>query len=108
STPPPGPATPATAPPLPLPLPPPFPPGLPRAAAWADPPRAAVKDAPAAKKAGAESDAAPKVKTKAKAPAVVPFEMLATNHMVVRARINGQGPYRLIFDIGAPITLVSN
>jgi membrane-associated protease RseP (regulator of RpoE activity) len=39
---------------------------------------------------------------------VVPFEMLATNHMVVQARLNGKGPYRLIFDLGAPITLLSN
>jgi len=28
--------------------------------------------------------------------------------MVVQARINGKGPYRLIFDLGAPITLLSN
>jgi hypothetical protein len=40
--------------------------------------------------------------------AVVAFEMLPTNHMLVRARINGKGPYRLIFDLGAPITLLSN
>src|SRR5262249_52329637 len=39
---------------------------------------------------------------------VVPFEMLPTNHMLVQARINGKGPYHLIFDLGAPITLVSN
>jgi hypothetical protein len=39
--------------------------------------------------------------------AVVPFELLASNHMVVRARVNGQGPYWLVFDLGAPITLVS-
>jgi hypothetical protein len=45
--------------------------------------------------------------TKAKK-AVVPFEMLPTNHMVVRARINGKGPYRLIFDLGAPIMLLNN
>jgi hypothetical protein len=38
----------------------------------------------------------------------VPFEMLRTNHMVVRARINGKGPYSLIFDLGAPITLVNS
>lgn len=38
----------------------------------------------------------------------VPFETLASNHMVVRARINGKGPFRLIFDLGAPITLLSN
>jgi hypothetical protein len=40
--------------------------------------------------------------------AVVPFEMLPTNHMVVKARINDQGPFRLIFDLGAPITLLGN
>lgn len=40
--------------------------------------------------------------------ATVPFEMLASNHMVVRAKINGKGPYRLVFDLGAPITLLSN
>jgi hypothetical protein len=38
----------------------------------------------------------------------VPFEMLASNHMLVNAKINGKGPYRLIFDCGAPITLLSN
>lgn len=41
-------------------------------------------------------------------PAVVPFELLVSNHMVVLAKINGKGPYRLIFDLGAPITLLSN
>jgi hypothetical protein len=45
-----------------------------------------------------------KIQTKA----VVPFEMLPTNHMLVEARINGKGPYHLIFDLGAPITLLSN
>jgi PDZ domain/Aspartyl protease len=59
---------------------------------------------------GAGQEAAPAAaQAKAKArPAVVPFEMLPTNHMVVTARINGKGPYRLIFDLGAPITLLSN
>jgi len=38
----------------------------------------------------------------------VPFEMLATNHMVVRTKINGKGPFDLIFDVGAPITLLTN
>lgn len=38
----------------------------------------------------------------------VPFQMLASNHMVVDARINGKGPYRFIFDLGAPVTLLSN
>ena len=39
-------------------------------------------------------------------PAKVPFEMLASNHMVVNARINGKGPFRFIFDVGSPVTLV--
>ena len=34
--------------------------------------------------------------------------MLPSNHMLVRAMINGKGPYRLIFDLGHPITLLSN
>jgi hypothetical protein len=34
--------------------------------------------------------------------------MLPTNHMLVSAHINGKGPYRLIFDLGAPITLLGN
>jgi len=42
------------------------------------------------------------------AKAVVPFSMLPSNHMVVQATINGKGRYRLIFDLGAPITLLSN
>ena len=42
------------------------------------------------------------------AKAVVPFEMLPTNHMLVQVRINDKGPYRLIFDLGAPITLLNN
>jgi len=45
---------------------------------------------------------------KAGAKAVVPFAMLPSNHMVVQATINNKGPYRLIFDLGAPITLLSN
>jgi hypothetical protein len=44
----------------------------------------------------------------AKVKATVPFSMLPSNHMLVRAMINGKGPYRLIFDLGAPITLLSN
>jgi hypothetical protein len=31
-----------------------------------------------------------------------------TNHMLVDAMINGKGPFRLIFDLGAPVTLLSN
>ena len=64
-------------------------------AARAQPP-AAVKEAPGQKKKATVTKG------------VVPFELLATNHMVVQARLNGQGPYHLIFDLGAPITLLSN
>jgi hypothetical protein len=70
--------------------------------AWAnlrlDPQEAAKAD-----KTPAGADAKAKVKK-----AVVPFVMLPTNHMLVEAKINGKGPYRLIFDLGAPITLLNN
>src|SRR5579872_4775239 len=56
--------------------------------AWADPPQAEESKTP----------------TKV----VVPFQLLMSNHMVVSAKINGKGPYRLIFDLGAPVTLLSN
>jgi aspartyl protease/PDZ domain-containing protein len=39
---------------------------------------------------------------------VVPFEMLPSNHMVVQVKVNGKGPFRLIFDLGAPVTVLSN
>jgi hypothetical protein len=56
-----------------------------------------------------EAQAADKTQTEVKASKVViPFEMLPTNHMMVQARINGKGPYHLIFDLGAPVTLLSN
>jgi hypothetical protein len=45
---------------------------------------------------------------KPKTKVVVPFEMLSTNHMLVQARINDKGPFRLIFDLGAPVTLLNN
>ncbi len=36
------------------------------------------------------------------------FDTLKTQHMVVDVKINGKGPYRLIFDTGAPVTLINN
>jgi membrane-associated protease RseP (regulator of RpoE activity) len=39
---------------------------------------------------------------------VVPFEILRTGHMTVRVRVNGKGPYKLIFDTGSPVTLLNN
>jgi hypothetical protein len=55
------------------------------------------------KRAPAQAPAAAKP-----AKAIVPFEMAPTNHMLVRARINDKGPYLLVFDLGAPITLLGN
>ncbi len=54
-----------------------------------------------------EAPPAAEIKAQAK-PASVPFELVASNHMVVRAKINGKGPFRLVFDLGAPVTLLSN
>ncbi len=41
-------------------------------------------------------------------PFKVPFETLQTQHIVIMVKINGKGPYRLIFDTGSPLTLISN
>jgi hypothetical protein len=41
-------------------------------------------------------------------PIVVPFELLKSGHMAVQVKVNGKGPYRLIFDTGAPMNLISN
>jgi hypothetical protein len=41
-------------------------------------------------------------------PVVVPFETLPSGHMAVMVKVNGKGPYKLIFDTGAPITLMNN
>jgi hypothetical protein len=40
-------------------------------------------------------------------PIVVPFDLLITKHIVVNVKINGKGPYRVIFDTGAPVTLIN-
>ena len=39
---------------------------------------------------------------------MVPFELLPSGHMTVMVKVNGKGPYRLILDTGAPITLIDN
>lgn len=41
-------------------------------------------------------------------PVVVPFETLPSGHMAVMVKVNGKGPFKLIFDTGAPITLMNN
>jgi hypothetical protein len=38
----------------------------------------------------------------------VPFETLGSQHMAIMVKINGKGPYRMIFDTGAPFTLLGN
>lgn len=37
----------------------------------------------------------------------VPFERLPTGHITIQVRVNGKGPYRVVFDTGAPINLLS-
>src|SRR5262249_6837927 len=41
-------------------------------------------------------------------PVVVPFELLKSGHMATMIKINGKGPYRVIFDTGAPVSLLNN
>jgi membrane-associated protease RseP (regulator of RpoE activity) len=53
------------------------------------------------------ADAPAKPESAAKA-VTVPFELLKSGHMAVKVKVNGKGPYRLIFDTGAPITLLNN
>ena len=39
---------------------------------------------------------------------VIPFELLKTRHMAIQVKLNGKGPYRLIFDTGAPFNVINN
>jgi hypothetical protein len=39
-------------------------------------------------------------------PAVVPFELMPSGHIAVMAKLNDRGPYRFVFDTGAPMLLV--
>jgi len=50
----------------------------------------------------------PPAEKKAEQPVAVPIEVLKTKHLVIQVKINGKGPYRMIFDTGAPMTLVSS
>lgn len=50
----------------------------------------------------------PAAEKKAVEKLVVPFELLDSRHMAVQVKLNGKGPYRLIFDTGAPMNLVSS
>ena len=37
----------------------------------------------------------------------VPFELLKSKHIAIKIKINGHGPYRVIFDTGAPVSLIN-
>jgi membrane-associated protease RseP (regulator of RpoE activity) len=50
----------------------------------------------------------PAAQKEAEKPATVPLEVLKTKHLAINVKINGKGPYRMIFDTGAPVTLVSS
>ena len=49
---------------------------------------------------------APPQKAEAKAVAV-PFTLLPSRHMLLEVKINDKGPYKLIFDTGAPMNLLT-
>ena len=40
-------------------------------------------------------------------PTIVPIEIIKSGHIAIHAMINGHGPYRFIFDTGAPTLLIS-
>jgi hypothetical protein len=40
-------------------------------------------------------------------PEVVKFELVPSGHFIVKVKLNGHGPYNLIFDTGAPSTLIT-
>ena len=40
-------------------------------------------------------------------PQAVKFDLVTSGHFIVKAKINGHGPYNLIFDTGAPTSLIT-
>src|SRR5262249_18599626 len=50
----------------------------------------------------------PKTEEAPPKPVTVLLELLKRGHMAVMVKLNGQGPYRLIFDTGAPVCLFNN
>ncbi len=50
----------------------------------------------------------PSERPKAAKPAVVSFDLLKTKHITFDVKINGKGPYRVLFDTGAPMTVLNN
>jgi hypothetical protein len=45
---------------------------------------------------------------KVEKPITVPFELLKTGHIAVNVKVNDKGPYLIIFDTGAPMTVINN
>lgn len=48
------------------------------------------------------------LKADAPAAAVIPFTLLDSGHFLVPVKLNGKGPYQLVFDTGAPAMLINN
>ena len=40
-------------------------------------------------------------------PVKVPFKLLPSRHMLIEVKVNGKGPFKLIFDTGAPLNIVT-
>jgi hypothetical protein len=55
----------------------------------------------------ARADDKPAAKEEAAKPQVVKFDLVTSGHFIVKAKINGHGPYNLIFDTGAPTSLIT-
>src|SRR5438477_13038118 len=51
------------------------------------------------------ADDAPKGEAK---PVLVPYRLTAPKHVLVRAKINGKGPFNFILDTGAPAVFITN
>jgi membrane-associated protease RseP (regulator of RpoE activity) len=54
------------------------------------------------------ADPAPAQAPAAAGKITVPMEILPSKHIAVQIKVNGKGPYRVIFDTGSPVTLLSN
>src|SRR5262249_45750835 len=51
------------------------------------------------------ADEAPKAEAK---PVLVPYRLTAPKHVLIRAKINGKGPFNFILDTGAPAVFITN
>lgn len=54
----------------------------------------------------ARADEKPAAKDPPK-PQAVKFELVPSGHFIVKVKLNGHGPYNLIFDTGAPTTIIT-